>query len=275
MPGAGGRIAANYLAMRAPRDGSSFGIFQNTLTLDQLAKTPNINFDMRRFGWIGNMNILSTLCVMSHHVQVETSQAMLEKELMVGGSNAGSSLSIIPSILNSLVGTKFKIVSGYAGTTEVLLAMERQEMAGMCGWGWDSARIQALGLIDSKAIKLVLDIGNEPNPELKARGVPFVMDMLPDGNNKLALHLLLGPQNYGRPFGGPAEMPPERLALLRRAFRETLEDSAFLADAEKAQLEIRYTSPEHIDGAIRAAFNVPEAVRDRAIEVLLKASGAP
>jgi tripartite-type tricarboxylate transporter receptor subunit TctC len=275
MPGAGGRIAANYLAMRAPRDGSSFGIFQNTLTLDQLAKTPNVNFDMRQFGWIGNMNILSTLCVMSQHAQVETSQTMIEKEVMVGGSNAGSSLTIIPSILNSLVGTKFRIVSGYAGTTEVLLAMERKEMAGMCGWGWDSARIQALGLIESKAIRLVLDIGNEPHSELKARGVPFVMDMLPDGNNKLALHLLLSPQNYGRPFGAPADIPAERLAMLRRAFRETLEDPAFLADAEKAQLEIRYTSPEHIEGAIRDAFKVPDAIRDRAIEVLLKASGSP
>jgi hypothetical protein len=153
--------------------------------------------------------------------------------------------------------------------------MERKEMAGMCGWGWDSARIQALGLIESKAIRLVLDIGNEPHSELKARGVPFVMDMLPDGNNKLALHLLLSPQNYGRPFGAPADIPAERLAMLRGAFRETLEDPAFLADAEKAQLEIRYTSPEHIEGAIRDAFKVPDAIRDRAIEVLLKASGSP
>src|SRR5262245_35472885 len=100
MPGAGGRIAANYLAIRAPRDGSSFGIFQNTLTLDQLAQTPNVNFDMRRFSWIGNMNLLSTLCVVSQRARLESPQVMLEKEFVVGGSNTGSSLSIVPSILN-------------------------------------------------------------------------------------------------------------------------------------------------------------------------------
>jgi tripartite-type tricarboxylate transporter receptor subunit TctC len=275
MPGAGGRIAANYLAIRAPRDGTSFAIFQNTLTLDQLAQTANINFDMRRFNWIGNMNVLSTLCVASRHVELPSSRAMLEKEFVVGASNTGSSLSIIPSILNSLVGTKFKIVPGYAGTNEVLLAMERQEMNGMCGWGWDSARVQAHDLIDRQVIKLALDIGTDPHPELKARGVPFVMDLLPDGNDKLALRLLLDPQNYGRPFAAPAAVPADRLDALRNAFRNTLEDTAFLADANKAQLEIRYTSPDHIQSLIQSAFDAPDVVRQRAIGVLLKAAGSP
>src|SRR4051812_1700416 len=224
MPGAGGRIAGNYLASRAARDGTSFAIFQNTLTLDQLAQTPNINFDMRQFNWIGNMNVLSTLCVASRHVKLNSIRTMLEEEFVIGASNTGSSLSIIPSILNSLVGTKFKIVPGYAGTNEVLLAMDRQEMNGMCGWGWDSARVQAHDLIDQQVIKLVLDIGTDPHPELKVRGVPFVMDMLPDGTEKQALRLLLNPQNYGRPFAAPAGIPNDRLATLRAAFKETLQD---------------------------------------------------
>jgi tripartite-type tricarboxylate transporter receptor subunit TctC len=272
MPGAGGRIAANYLAARAPRDGTSLGIFQNTLTLDQLAKTPNINFDMRQFSWIGNMNVQSTMCVLSQHAKLGSTKMMLENEFVVGGTNAGSSISIIPFILNSLVGTKFKIVLGYTSTSTILLAMERREMDGMCGWGWDSARVQALQLIESNAIRLALDIGNEPHPELKARGVPFVMDMLPDGANKLALRLLLGPQDYGRPFGAPAGIPADRLTILRTAFRQTLRDGAFRADAEKAQLEIRYGSPEQIERAIAAAFDAPIAVQEHAIDVLQKAS---
>jgi tripartite-type tricarboxylate transporter receptor subunit TctC len=272
MPGAGGRIAANYLAQRAPRDGTSFGIFQNTLTLDQLAKTPNINFDMRRFSGIGNMNGLSTVCVVAHHVRLESPQAMLEREFVVGGSNTGSSLSIVPYILNSLVKTKFKIVQGYAGTNDVLLAMERGEMDGMCGWGWDSLRVQALEQVDRQIIRLAIDIGTDRHPELKARQVPFVMDMLPDGNEKLALHLLLDPQNYGRPFAGPAEIPADRLEALRTAFHRTLEDPAFLGDAEKAQLEIRYSSPDQIGRLIQSAFDAPQSVRERAVEVLLKAA---
>src|SRR5262249_1162644 len=238
MPGAGGRIAANYLALRAPRDGTSFGIFQNTLTLDQLAQTANINFDMRQFSWIGKMNVMSTLCVMSQQVPLENTHAMLEREYIVGGTNAGSSISIVPFMLNSLVGTKFKIVQGYSSTSTILLALERREMEGMCGWGWDSARVQALQQIEQGVIKLALDIGNEPHPELKARGVPFVMDLLPDGDNKRALQLLLSPQEYGRPFGAPPGVPADRLALLRNAFKQTIADQAFLDDAEKAQLEV-------------------------------------
>ncbi len=274
MPGAGGRIAANYLAIRAPRDGSSFAILQNTLTLDQLARTPNINFDMRQFSWLGSMNVLSTLCVMSQHIELDT-RAILDREFVVGASNMGSSLSIIPHILNSLVGTKFKIVQGYAGTNEVLLAMERKEMTGMCGWGWDSLRVQALGLVETQVIRLTLDIGTEPNLELKPWRVPFVMDMLPDGNDKLALHLLLGPQNYGRPFTAPAGVPAGRLASLRNAFRETLADPAFLAEADKAKLQIQYSSPDQIEELIRRAFDAPQAVRDRALSVLQKASPSP
>ena len=272
MPGAGGRIAANYLATRASRDGTSFGMFQNTLTLDQLAKTPNINFDMRQFSWIGNMNVQSTMCVLSQHARLESTKTMLEKEFVVGGTNAGSSISIVPFILNSLVGTKFKIVQGYASTSTILLAMQRREMDGMCGWGWDSARVQALQLIEQNELKLALDIGNEPHPELKARGVPFVMDMLPDGPNKLALRLLLSPQDYGRPFGAPPGIPADRATILRNAFRQTLEDRAFLTDAQRAQLEIRYAPSERIQRAIEAAFEAPPAVQDHAIDVLQKAS---
>ena len=221
------------------------------------------------------MNVLSTVCVMAQHVRMESPQAMLEREFVVGGSNTGSSLSIIPSILNSLVGTKFKIVQGYAGTNDVLLAMERREMDGMCGWGWDSLRVQALGHVDRQAIRLAVDIGTDRHPELKNRQVPFIMDMLADGNEKLALRLLLDPQNYGRPFAGPGGIPSDRLEALRLAFRRTLQDPAFLADAEKAQLEIRYTAPDHIETLIQSAFEAPQSVRERAIGVLLKAAGTP
>jgi tripartite-type tricarboxylate transporter receptor subunit TctC len=275
MPGAGGRIAANYLASRAPRDGTSFEIFQNTLTLDQLAQTSNINFDMRRFNWIGNMNVLSTVCVMARHVKLESPQAMLDRQFVVGGSNTGSSLTIIPYILNSLVKTKFKIVKGYAGTNDVLLAMERGEMDGMCGWGWDSLRVQALDQVERQEIRLAIDIGTDRHPELFARHVPFVMDMLPDGTDKLALRLLLDPQNYGRPFAVPEGVPADRLEALRSAFRSTLEDQALLADAARAQLEIRYTSPAQIEALIRSAFETPQAVRDRAVSVLLQAETGP
>jgi hypothetical protein len=218
------------------------------------------------------MNMLSTLCVMSQHTHLDSTKAMLEREFVVGASNIGSSLSIIPHILNGLVGTKFKIVQGYSGTNDALLAMERKEMMGMCGWGWDSLRVQAPGLVEAKVIRLALDIGTEPNPDLKPWLVPFVMDMLPDGDDKLALHLLLGPQNYGRPIATPAGVPAERVGVLRKAFRETLVDPSFLADTDKAKLQIRYSSPEELLRLINGAFDASQAVRDRALNVLQRSS---
>lgn len=268
MPGAGGMISGNFVFNQAARDGTVIIHLQNTLTLDQLAGMANLKFDMRAFGWLGSMNVQSTVCVLGQHAPFASVTDFLQKEYVVGSSQRGTSTSAIPEMLNALVGTKFRITLGYSGTSTIMLAMERREVEGMCGWGWDSAQIQALPAIEAGKIRLGLDIGNTPHPGLKKRGVPFVMDMMADGPNKQALQMLLGPQLYGRPFAGPPGVPAERLAALRAAFTATLADKEFLADAEKARLEIRPITHQQIEAEIAAAFTAPEAVRRKAIEVM-------
>ena len=203
MPGAGGLKSANHLYVVAPKDGSTIAILHNTLTLNQIAKSASVSYDMRRFAWLGSMSITSTICAFTPKAGVSGLSDVVSKEVVIGAS-AGST-SMIPAILNSLVGTKFKQVKGYESTSNILVAMERGEVDGVCGWGWDSAKVQAMSALERKAFGIGLDIANEPHPDLKKLGVPFVMDLMKEGPNKQALDLILSTQYYNRPFAAPPE----------------------------------------------------------------------
>jgi tripartite-type tricarboxylate transporter receptor subunit TctC len=270
MPGAGGMTQANYLYNTAPRDGLAFGILQNTLPINQLAKSEAVKFDMRKFSWVGNMNVMTTICVFNRQTKLKSAKDMQTRKILVGAAT-NTSTSMIPQILNSLVGTKFEIVRGYEGTNPIVLAMERKEVSGLCGWGWDSAQVQAHDAIEKGDLTVGIDIANEPHPDLQKRGVPFVMDMLPDGENKRVLRLVLSTQYYGRPFAAPPGVPQDRLAVLREGFAATMKDAKFLAEAKKMNIEIRYLSPEQIVGAIKAMYEEPKKIQERALNELRKA----
>lgn len=272
MPGAGGMIAGNYVYGQAARDGSVMTHLQNTLTIEQISKTPNLKLDMTKFLWIGSMNTQATICVLAGDVEFKSAKDFFTREYLIGATQGlGNSTSLVPKMLNSLVGTKFRIVTGYKSTSTVVLGIERKEVEGLCGWGWDSAQVQAASAIDAGKLKVGIDIGTSRHPDLAKRNVPFLMDMVPDGLNKEALKVLLSPQSYGRPFATPPEVPADRLAALRKAFAATLKDASFLADAAKAKLQISYMPPEEIAKHIKDAFAAPDAARNKAISVLSEA----
>jgi hypothetical protein len=269
IPGAGGLKAANNLFNIAPKDGSTIAILQNTLTLNQIAKSNSVAFDMMKFGWLGSMSTTSTICAFTKNAQVEKAADILTKDVIIGTSSG--STAMIPAILNSLAKTRFRGVKGYDSTNNVLLAMERSEVNGVCGWGWDSAKVQAKSYLDNHAFKISLDIANDPNPDLKAMGVPFIMDLVKEGEDKSALQLILSTQVYNRPFAAPPGVPADRLDALRQAFAQTLNDSAFLSDAARGNMDISYMSASAIERLLAAAFNAPQRVQVRAVEELKQA----
>ena len=268
MPGAGGLKSANHLYMIAPKDGSTIAILHNTLTLNQIAKSASVSYDMRQFNWIGSMSITSTICAFTPRAGVAGLNDVVQKEVVIGAS-AGST-SMIPAILNSLVGTKFKQVKGYESTSNILVAMERGEVNGVCGWGWDSAKVQALSALERKAFTIGLDIANEPHPDLKKLGVPFVMDLMKAGPEKDALDLILSTQYYNRPFAAPPGAPADRVTALRKAFADALKDEALLAEAAKARMDIDYLSAEQVKAALDKGLATTPAVQERAIDELKK-----
>ena len=269
VPGAGGLKGANSLYNLVPKDGSNIAILQNTLTLNQIAKSSSVAYDMLKFGWLGSMSTTSTICATTKNAQIEKPSDIFTKDVIIGTSSG--STAMIPAILNSLAKTRFRGVKGYDSTNNVLLAMERGEVNGVCGWGWDSAKVQARSYLENNAFKISLDIANEPNPDLKAMGVPFIMALIPDGEDKAALQLILSTQVYNRPFAAPPGVPADRLAALQKAFAETLKDSAFLADAARGNMDISYMGPPEIEGLLSAAFKAPARVQERAVEELKQA----
>jgi tripartite-type tricarboxylate transporter receptor subunit TctC len=266
IPGAGGLKGANNLYNIAPKDGSQVAILQNTLTLNQIAKSSSVAYDMTKFGWLGSMSTTSTICAFTKNAQVEKPSDIFEKDVIIGTSSG--STAMIPAILNSLAKTRLTGVKGYDSTNNVLLAMERGEVNGVCGWGWDSAKVQARSYLESNAFKISLDIANTPNPDLKAMGVPFIMDLTPDGDNKAALQLILSTQVYNRPFATPPGIPADRLAALQKAFAEALQSSAFIADAAKSNMDIDYMAPAQLQKLLVESLQAPARVQERAIEEL-------
>jgi tripartite-type tricarboxylate transporter receptor subunit TctC len=269
IPGAGGLKGANNLYNIAPKDGSNIAILQNTLTLNQIAKSSSVVYDMAKFGWLGSMSTTSTICATTKNAQIEKPSDIFTKDVIIGTSSG--STAMIPAILNSLAKTRFRGVKGYDSTNNVLLAMERGEVNGVCGWGWDSAKVQARSYLENNAFKISLDIANEPNPDLKAMGVPFIMELVPEGADKAALRLILSTQVYNRPFAAPPGIPADRLGALQAAFAKTLKDSAFLADAGRGNMDIAYMGPSEIEALLYAAFTAPARVQERAVEELKQA----
>ena len=269
MPGAGGLIAANHLYTRAPRDGSTIGHIQGPLSIRQIAGARNVMYDMRKFGWLGSANNTSNVCVMSPRANIKTGKDLLSREIIIGGS--GGSTTYIPSFLNAAAGTKFKIIAGYKSTNDVIIAIERGEVDGLCGWGWDSAKGNAKSFFDRDVLRVGLDVGGQPHPELSKQGVPFVMDLVTDEESRNTLRFAFSYLVYIRPFVAPPEVPADRLKALQDAFAQTLKDREFLAEAEKSDVEVRYVSPEEVMKALDAAFNAPEAVRKNAMTKLKEA----
>lgn len=269
MPGAGGLIAANTLYTRSPRDGSTIAHLQGPLSIRQIAGARNVQYDMRQFGWLGSANNTSNVCVVSPRTEVKTTKDLLTREIIIGGT--GGSTTYIPSFLNTVTGTKFKVVAGYKSTSDIVIAIERGEVEGLCGWGWDSAKGNAKSFLERGVIRVGLDVGLSPHPELSKQGVPFVMDLVSDETSRRLLEFAFSYLVYIRPFVAPPELPADRLKALQDAFALTLKDAAFLAEAEKSDVEVNFVSPAEVKKALGAAFDAPDKVKQNAIASLKEA----
>jgi tripartite-type tricarboxylate transporter receptor subunit TctC len=269
MPGAGGLAASNHVYTRAAKDGLTLGVLQGPLVYAQVGHSPNVAFDMRAFGWLGSANVTSNTCVFSKRSGMTSAQDLLRKSVIVGGS--GGSTEFVPNLLNALVGTKFNVVKGYKSTSDILPAIERGEVEGLCGWGWDSARVNGRDYLARGVITVGLECASERNPELAARGVPFMMDLTNDEETRKILNFLFAYLVFIRPFVAPPDIPPERLKALQDAFAATLKDPEFMAEADRAGVEIRYASPERVNAALSQIFDAPDALKTRALDELRKA----
>ena len=262
VPGAGGLVAANNLYNTAPRDGTVFAITGRTAAIEPLLGNKNAKFDGRQFNWIGTANVEYTTCTLWHTAKVKTLQDAMRMEAVVGGSGADATEVIFPKAANKLVGTKFKVVLGYPGSTEILLAMERGEVEGFCGIGWTFLKLRKGDWIREKKVNILYQMSIEKHPELP--DIPAIIDYARSPEDRGVFEFLFAPQEMGRPFFAPPGVPAERVAALRAAFARTLKDAQFLAEAEKMGVEVQHVGGEQIQSLVERIYASPPEVIARA-----------
>lgn len=262
MPGGGGVKAANFLAEVARRDGTVMGSFSGGPVLEPLLGARNPGYDMSQFTWIGALSRDVSVCVSWGPSPFKTIDDVKKQEMIVAGTGAGSESDLWPKIVNEVIGTKFKIVTGYPGTQETLLAMERDEVQGRCGWSWSSLKATKPDWVRDKKINLLIQIALQKSSELP--NVPFIFDLLSKQEDRQLLELLAGPRGMSQPFAAPPGLPADKAALLRRAFDATMKDPKFLAEAAQMQADISPSTGEEVQELVARIYATPKPVIDRA-----------
>jgi tripartite-type tricarboxylate transporter receptor subunit TctC len=285
VPGAGSIRAANYLYNVAPKDGTAIGMVDEAILLNQIlgAQDPNTEAvnrswlggilrqimgtqetktDAVKFNWIGRILANSAILFVRREAGVQKIEDAIDKELIVSASGTASKLNW--TVLKNAFGMKFKIVSGYQGSNESLLALMRGE-ADALSMPWSILRIAGEELIRDKKINLLLQTGAEKDADLA--NVPRMIDLARDDNERKLLELFASPSMIGRSVLAPPGVSMEHVAELRRAFTAMTQDPTFLGDLRKARLELSPLSGEQLQAAVAGMGEVPEWLIERARRV--------
>jgi tripartite-type tricarboxylate transporter receptor subunit TctC len=263
MPGAAGILAANYLTTVAPKDGTVIAVLVPNITLAQIIGVSAVRYDTRRFNWVGRI-IATTATLFTWHTSKTKSLADLKsRETLIAGTGPLSQAELDSTMLNGVVGTKFKLVRGYKGSGEAALAVERGEADGTL-MPWEYLKTMHADWIKDNKISLVATFVRRPIPERPDVRSVFDLAETPDQRN--VLNLFLGPDELGQPIALPPDVPADRVAVVRAAFNAMIDDPAFRADAAKRQLDLRPGRAEELEKIVAEAFATPPA----AIEIAKK-----
>jgi tripartite-type tricarboxylate transporter receptor subunit TctC len=262
MPGAGGLRGANYIYNVAVKDGTTMGVVSQTVAVGQvLGTTPGIQYDTRAFNWIGRMNANVEVDHAWHASGVRSIQDVMAREVVAAGTGPTSSSVVMRRLMNELVGTRYKVVTGFQGPTSAQLAFERGEVDAIVK-PWASIKSGTPEWLRDKKIFLLVQFTRERHRELKE--VPAIVDLAKDDTQRQILALFAG----GAPLGTALVAPPGLLdgtvAALRRAFDATMRDPALLAEAKKARVDIDPLAGEELQRVVANTFDVSPFVLTRA-----------
>ena len=267
MEGAGSLRLANWLFRVGAKDGSVIGTIGRGTGFDPILGQQGAQFDGTKFTWLGSANNEVSVCVSWNATSgIAKFEDLLNKEMTVGGTSSSADTDQFPRIMNGVLGTKMRIVSGYPGGNDVVLAMERGEVKGRCGWSWSSVMSTHRVWLDEKKMTVLAQLALQKHPDLP--DVPLIIDLAKTDEQKQILKLIFARQVMGRPYLAPPGIPADRAAALRQAFMDTMTDKDFLADAEKAQLEITPVDGATIQKLVAEVYQTPPEVAKKAAELL-------
>jgi tripartite-type tricarboxylate transporter receptor subunit TctC len=259
MPGAGSTRAAGHLYNVAPKDGTTIGLVRAPV-IDPLIGTGNAPFEATKFTWLGSGASDLTVCALLGAPKVKTMADATQYEFTLGGLGPGSDEDMYSKILKKLFGLKIHIVSGYPGGAEMILAVERGELDGRCGWAFSSIKISKPDWLASKRLKIINTLSLERSPELP--DVPAIMEFATTERQKQILRFVLNAQTLGRPFAAPPGIPADRAQALRNAFDAVMVDPALLADMKARKLEVDHIRWQDINKLLTDLYATPKEIVD-------------
>jgi len=267
MTGAGSLRAANYIFSVAPKDGSVLGTFSRSTGIAPLLG--QAEFDSRKFTWLGSVTDDDTTCVTWKTSPIKTWNDFLSKPSKLGGLGADADPDIWALLYKNVFGAKIQLVSGYPGTNDVVLAMERGEVDGLCGLSWSTIKTRHTEWLTSHSVNIIVQAALKKEPEIAA--VPLATDLVSNPEQLQIIRLLLASQAMARPFAAPPELPAGRKAALIAAFDATMRDADFLAEAQKLSFEIHPVSAATVEGFLAEVYATPKDVLARAAKAISSA----
>lgn len=263
MPGGDGLAVANHMARVAPRDGTVIALTNRNFAVAPLLgilETSSVQYDPKQFNWLANLNSEVSVVIVRSDLGIGSIEDLRKREVIVGATGLTANNAVYPYMMNNLLATRLKVVTGYPGTSHVLLALERGEIGGIGGFSWSGLQAQRPDWIEQKKIVPLLQIGTTGIPEL--RDVPLFLDLARTADERRALELVVAPETLGRPFFAPPETPAELVTLLRQAFASVVQDPEFKATAERARLDLTFTDGATVqDMVTRLNSTSPEVVQ--------------
>jgi tripartite-type tricarboxylate transporter receptor subunit TctC len=269
IPGAGGTKAGSYVALQAPKDGTAIGAIQPGAILHPLRSEVPLPNDPSKFIFVGSASSSVYLCLVRKDAPVKTFAEAFNTELLIGTSGEGATLREMPILLINVLGVKFRLIGGYAGSNQILLAIERNEVHGMCGMSWSSISMQRGAWLRSGFIHAIVQEDLRGHPELNRQGVPLAPSFAKTEEDRQVMEMTYSQSLFGRPYVLPEGVPAERVAALRKAFMATMADPALVADANKAGMELGERNGEEVQSLVQRLYSQPASVIERSKRAMI------
>lgn len=271
MPGASTIRAANYIYNAAKSDGTEIGAFQQPVFTIPLHEGGGAQYDNEKFHWLGSLGSDVNICFVRADSGIKTLEEARQTPVTIGANAPSASSSTTPTILNNLLNTRFKIISGYNGP-DLALAIERNEVQGQCN-SWSSVKSLRADWLKNKTINILVQLSSEKEPELPS--VPLMMDFVESEEQRAALAFLFAPQKFGRPYAFPPQVPMARVMAMRQAFAAAVNDPKLIEILRKQNVEISFVEGARMQGMVTALFQTPKSSIDLAMRASKISSSAP
>lgn len=267
MPGAGSLQAANFIYSVAPKDGTALGALGETLAMEQALRNPGVKYDATELTWIGRIASSNNIHLVWHTAKAQSVEDALKYEMTVAGTGPANLAETVPRLLNALIGTKFKVISGYASSGPGMLAMERGEVDG-AGTSWAAVKATKQDWLRDKKVKIILQDLPERDPALP--DVPALVEFGKTDEDRQLLNLYASGGAIGRAISAPPSLPPHITSALRKAFQDMARDPQLKEDLDRARLDLEPADHAALEATVRKTVNVSDEIRQRVRTIFAK-----